>query len=276
MKTGVVYHEDFGKYGHPVLKDRLTPSFENLKDLIEANRIQVFTPTLTPEISKLIEQVHTPKHIAGVKDTGFYYVAALSCAGVVQGAEVLAQGEAEAVFTYVGAAGHHASRDRFWGFCYLNDVAVAILHLRQKYGVNRFLVLDVDPHFGDGTRDLLGKSSEVIHLNFYAGWDSRADEVYQNYDFGLRAADDEAFLKALDEALGRPWDFEFMFVIFGHDSHFKDYGGFRLTDAVYPVFARKIKKFARSKPLLFVLSGGSHVDVAKTVIRSIIATLLDD
>ncbi len=275
MKVMVIYHKDFGEYGHPVLKERVAPSFESLRDLVLENRIQVATPVLTPEVHALIEQIHTPEHIAEVKEAGFYYVAALSCAGVVQGAAALAEGEAEAAFAYVGAAGHHAGRSHFWGFCYLNDVAAAVLHLRKRYGLKRFLVLDVDPHFGDGTRDLLGKDPEVIHLNFYAGWDSRADEVYNNYDFGLRAADDEAFLRALDEAFSRSYEFDFMFVIFGHDSHFKDYGGFRLTDAAYPAFAAKVKQFAAGKPLLFVLSGGSRADVAKTAIRSILLVLLD-
>ena len=51
-----------------------------------------------------------------------------------------------------------------------------------------------------------------------------------------------------------------MIVIFGHDSHYLDYGGFCLWDPAYTKLAEKIKAYCNGKPLLWVLSGGSDVE----------------
>ena len=39
-------------------------------------------------------------------------------------------------------------RDEASGFCYINDIVVAIMKLRQKF--DRVLYVDLDLHHGDG------------------------------------------------------------------------------------------------------------------------------
>ena len=275
MQIAVTYHEDFGHYGFVVLRDRVIPSFTCLREYIKEGKVKVFTPEITDETRRLVEAVHTRDHIEDVRDSGYLSVSMLSVASVVQAAELLAKGEFPAAFAYVGAAGHHASRRGFWGFCYLNDVAAAILKLREM-GLKRFLILDVDPHFGDGTRNILGKDADVIHINFDTSTGNRFDKEYNNFDYGLGLAKDEVFLSAVDEALRPEYVFDMMIVIFGHDSHAYDYGGFSLTYSAYPELARRVKRYAANRPLLWVLSGGSEVDVACRVIPDIIGVLTED
>ena len=45
---------------------------------------------------------------------------------------------------------HHARRDTAGGFCVFNDIGVAILAARKKYGVMRIAYVDIDAHHGDG------------------------------------------------------------------------------------------------------------------------------
>ncbi len=45
---------------------------------------------------------------------------------------------------------HHARRDTAGGFCVFNDIGVAILAARKKYGINRVMYVDIDAHHGDG------------------------------------------------------------------------------------------------------------------------------
>lgn len=45
---------------------------------------------------------------------------------------------------------HHARRDTAGGFCVFNDISVAILAARKKYGINRVMYVDIDAHHGDG------------------------------------------------------------------------------------------------------------------------------
>jgi acetoin utilization deacetylase AcuC-like enzyme len=50
--------------------------------------------------------------------------------------------------------GHHATRDRIMGFCYLNSVAVAAIAALEA-GAQRVAVFDFDVHHGNGTEDIL-------------------------------------------------------------------------------------------------------------------------
>ena len=45
---------------------------------------------------------------------------------------------------------HHAGRDHAAGFCVLNDIGVAIEHLRREHGLKRIAYVDIDAHHGDG------------------------------------------------------------------------------------------------------------------------------
>jgi len=272
MPVAVTFHHDFGICGHMVLKDRIGPSFAALAPLIDDGKIDVYTPEIKKEHIGLIEQIHTRRHIDEVKSSGLYEIALLSVASVVSAADMLAQGQYGTAFAYVGAAGHHASRMGFWGFCYFNDVAAAIFKLRAA-GYQKFLILDVDPHFGDGTRNLFEKDNSVIHINFDTSTSNRFDELNKNFDYGLGVCQDKQFLKAIEDSLRPEFEFEIMIVIFGHDSHVWDYGGFQLTFAAYPQLALRVKEYAGNKPLLWVLSGGSNPEVAKQAIPDILKVL---
>jgi len=52
---------------------------------------------------------------------------------------------------FVPIAGlHHARRDSAGGFCVFNDVGVAVVQARKKYGIKRIAYVDIDAHHGDG------------------------------------------------------------------------------------------------------------------------------
>lgn len=275
MSVAVTYHEEFGLSGDPVLKKRIIPSFNALKKVIEEKNIKVFTPQISSELVESVNQVHTPVYLQKVVRTGFYNNALLSAASVLQGARLVASKTFKSVFSYTGCAGHHAGRSKFWGYCYLNDAAIAINKLRQE-GMQRFLILDVDPHFGDGTREFFHNDPDVIHINFCQEMTSHLDSKLNNYDYALRMGWDEEFLETLEISLKPDYDFDLMIVIFGHDSHYLDYGGFCLWDPTYPLLAKKVKTYANGRPLLWALSGGGDPDVAKTVIPDIVRTLAED
>jgi len=275
MKVAITYHEDFGPYGYSVLKDRIRPSFDALMEsgLVDGEDVQVFRPGPAP--IELVEAAHTPQHMDNMRHDRYREVAILSAGSVMMAAELVATGQAESAFAYTGTAGHHASKGSCWGFCYFNDVAITIIRLRQL-GLERFLIIDVDPHFGDGTRNFFGEDPDVFHINFHAGSTKEFDRQMNNYDFGIGwGATDVDFLNNLDEALSlaRDFDYQMCFVIFGHDSHQDDYGGFEFTSAVYGRMAIKIKEAVGKRGLVYVLSGGSNPLVAKTAIPDVVAVL---
>lgn len=48
-----------------------------------------------------------------------------------------------------------------------NDVAVLVEHLRTAYNVKRFLILDYDVHFGNGTSDIYYKDPSVLYISIH-------------------------------------------------------------------------------------------------------------
>jgi acetoin utilization deacetylase AcuC-like enzyme len=50
---------------------------------------------------------------------------------------------------------HHAGWDSGHAFCTFNGLLVAALKLRLQRRVQRVAILDLDAHFGDGTRDII-------------------------------------------------------------------------------------------------------------------------
>lgn len=275
-KVLVTYHRDFAVSGYPVLRDRVAPAFEELKIRGYLDLVNLEVLEARPAGEDLAAKVHSEGHLRGVMGSGYYETALLSAGSVVMGAEEIAAGRADSAFCFVGAAGHHASHDGFWGFCFLNDVAMAVTHLRESCGLSRFAVIDIDPHFGDGTRDILGPDPEVMHINFHSGYTMGRKEGPKNHDFTLPYdAHDQQFLSKVDEALrlAGGFDHELLFIVFGHDNHRDDYGAFELSDDAYGAFAGKVKE-AFPRRVCYVLSGGSNPRVARRAIGDVVGVLV--
>jgi len=76
-------------------------------------------------------------------------------------------------FSLMRPPGHHASRHRAMGFCYLNNVAVAVLEALAT-GAQRVAVFDFDVHHGNGTEAILlnqpGAAFFSVHQSPWYPW----------------------------------------------------------------------------------------------------------
>ena len=64
-------------------------------------------------------------------------------------------------FAQVRPCGHHAEKDRAMGFCLFDNVAIAGLYARKKYGAERIAVVDFDVHHGNGTQDIFWSDKDL-------------------------------------------------------------------------------------------------------------------
>jgi acetoin utilization protein AcuC len=95
---------------------------------------------------------------------GMYDYAALACGATLTGVGLLLDAQADVAFNPSGGY-HHARPARASGFCYINDVALACLHLAAAG--RRVLYLDVDAHHGDGVQDAVYDRRDVMTLSFH-------------------------------------------------------------------------------------------------------------
>ncbi len=88
-------------------------------------------------------------------------------------------------FALMRPPGHHCTRNQAMGFCYLNQVAIAALALRDTAGA-RVAVWDFDAHHGNGTEDILeGKAglffASVHQYPGYPGTGTRSTVNCRNF-----------------------------------------------------------------------------------------------
>jgi acetoin utilization protein AcuC len=98
------------------------------------------------------------KHGRGFLDTGdtpaFEGVFEASCyvvGSTLKALEVVMEntGGIDHAFNPIGGL-HHSRRDSAGGFCVFNDIGIAIMEARKKYGIKRIAYVDIDAHHGDG------------------------------------------------------------------------------------------------------------------------------
>lgn len=85
-------------------------------------------------------------------------------------------------FALMRPPGHHATRSRAMGFCYLNQIAIAALAAADA----RVAVWDFDAHHGNGTEDILagrpgGLFASVHQFPGYPGTGSRSSGNCHNF-----------------------------------------------------------------------------------------------
>lgn len=118
-----------------------------------------------PAAEKDILLVHSRDHLDWVKNCGPYKIALFSAGGAIMAAETAMGGEP--AFALIRPPGHHASRDSSWGFCWFNNVAIAVEKIRNEGAAKKVLIVDTDLHFGDGTDNIFDDNADVKYYHVF-------------------------------------------------------------------------------------------------------------
>lgn len=182
-----------------------------------------------------IAAVHTKTLITDVRRQGLYEIAALAAGAAIQTATI---GLSEPCFGLIRPPGHHASADSCWGFCFFNNMAVAITALKNRGQIQTALILDIDLHFGDGTVD-------ILRDNPYA-------RVYN-----VHAQDRIAYLEEVAGELDRD-RYDIIGISAGFDNHEDDWGRVLKTEDYYEI-GRLVRQAAfKAKGGYFALLEGGY------------------
>lgn len=142
-------------------------------------------------------------------------------------------------------SGHHAARDLYGGYCFLNNAAAAARFIQQRKGA-RVALVDIDYHHGNGSQDIFYRDPNVLFVSihgdpqqaypYYTGWaDERGDGPGEGFNLNIplpNGTADAAYLDALRHALEavRAYDPAYLVISAGFDIGAGDpYGGFKVT-----------------------------------------------
>lgn len=151
---------EYSAVGHPERPQRVAATVERLRGQTE---LPLSWGQPGPVKEAVLLRAHTEAHLKRLNspfdfdaDTPVYPDLAGHALRAVGGA-LSALGsalEGEAAFSLMRPPGHHATQDQAMGFCYLNNIAIAVLEARAR-GLERVAVLDFDVHHGNGTEAIL-------------------------------------------------------------------------------------------------------------------------
>jgi len=89
--------------------------------------------------------------------------AALRAAGAaVYAVDLVMKGKVNAAFCNIRPPGHHAEKARAMGFCFFNNIAVAVCHALEHHKLKRVAIVDFDVHHGNGTENIFQQDSRVL------------------------------------------------------------------------------------------------------------------
>jgi histone deacetylase 1/2 len=79
-------------------------------------------------------------------------------------AQRVKDGAADIAINWAGGL-HHAKKREASGFCYINDIVLAILELLRTF--HRVLYIDIDCHHGDGVEEAFYTTNRVLTCSFH-------------------------------------------------------------------------------------------------------------
>lgn len=195
--------------GHPDAPERVASAAERLKRSGRALLPPDYTAT---EADAAL--AHDPGHLSSVRDglycdedtphyDGIELFAMLSASCAVSAAMSAAAGEPG--FSLMRPPGHHAGRRRAAGFCYLNNLAIAVSVLGRARPSLRAAILDIDAHHGDGTQDIMLGRPDVLFVSLhqsplYPGTGLRSEGNCLNFPLPPGTGE-AAYLAALEKGL---------------------------------------------------------------------------
>ncbi|KAL7410936.1 hypothetical protein BDY24DRAFT_443623 [Mrakia frigida] len=181
-----VGHHSFG-LGHPMKPHRMRMTHNLVTNYGLLDKMDVFRPVRattdqmtrfhTDEYINFLERV-TPETVEALTGSGTRFLTgedcpaweglfefcSISAGGSIGAAERLNAGAADTCINWSGGL-HHAKKREASGFCYVNDIVLAILEFLRFHP--RVLYIDIDVHHGDGVEEAFYSTDRVMTASFH-------------------------------------------------------------------------------------------------------------
>ncbi|HOL22816.1 MAG TPA: histone deacetylase [bacterium] len=267
----ILYSEEFLKYsepGHPESPERV----KAIKEFLQKKGIADFiNPVSCSEEDLLL--AHTEELVKRIKENNFYdpdtpniqniyQYAVLSCGSAINAASLALNGEI--AFSLSRPPGHHAGRNTPGGFCYFNNMAVAVKKILKEHRL-KIAVLDIDGHHGNGTEEILKGNEDVIYISLhqYPAFPGTGTSSFGNcYNFPVfPESTAKNYMEKFEKAMGIIKEFspDLLGISLGFDAHHSDpLLNLPLDDTHYYQMAKHISTI--TEKIFIVLEGGYNVN----------------
>lgn len=220
----VVYSERFeesGYAGDPAAQKG------RIKCIVEALRDGYEFVEPRPASEEELKLIHPEKQIMKIKERGelLYELARLAAGASIEAAELAVK--AEPSFALIRPPGHHASPKSRWGFCYFNNIGIAVKKMIEEEQINSAYVLDFDLHKGDGNINSLGADDRIRITN-------------------PSSQHREDYLEEIRQDMEEQDRVDIVAVSAGFDEHVDDWGG-KLTTEDYEKIGEMLKRFSKKR-----------------------------
>jgi acetoin utilization deacetylase AcuC-like enzyme len=299
MKTEIIFHDRFTQHelspGHPESPQRLITALEHIREaeLLDSGKVELVTPSMAHiediaplhEVSYLQEVNRKSQQGGGffTLDTSVnshtYDAAMLAAGGSIMAVNRVADREAHSAYVLCRPPGHHAERSRAFGFCFINNIAVAAHYLTTKKDFSRILIVDYDAHHGNGTQNAFYDRKDILYIGLHQ--DGRTlfpgsgfpDEIGsgegRGYNVNLSmypGAGDISYKMAFDEIIqpiADSYQPDMVLTSVGFDGHFEDpLTHLGLTTSGFSMMNTKLIEIAEKHSegrIVFFLEGGYHL-----------------
>jgi acetoin utilization deacetylase AcuC-like enzyme len=216
--------------------------------------------------------------------------AALRAVGATcQGVDNMMSEHTKSVFCATRPPGHHATPTHAMGFCLFNHIAIAALHAREKYNLDRVAIVDFDVHHGNGTQDIMQGREGMFYISthqspLYPGTGLESENIDNNI-FNVpvhggtgHATYVEIFQEMVVPAL-QAYQPELILVSAGFDAHKDDpLAGMALTNDTYKWLGSTLQGLANDHcggKLLSALEGGYNLSVLPDSVLAYLEGILE-
>jgi acetoin utilization deacetylase AcuC-like enzyme len=202
----VIYHPDY--------ENDFSPGSLEAPQRIKAIRssLQKYQPFIKPEPASEadLSLVHEENMVARLRSRPLLFqTVLLAVGGAIHCAQLGLNGTP--AFGLLRPPGHHADQMGSWGFCYVNNMAIAVRKLLLEADLKWVVIVDLDHHVGDGTQRIFVSQSGLKVVN-------------------ITAIERESYLEQVQNSLQVVRKAELLAVSMGFDTYERDLGGLLNTE----------------------------------------------
>jgi acetoin utilization deacetylase AcuC-like enzyme len=320
-KTGIVVDYDFTTKHNPAYPHPVFLSFENprrIKVILDHfDKINLWTEEsiikLVPKIidEKILSLAHSQYHIQTIRSLSRYGsgllgeevfitndtfdLAKKAVGGVIEAFTSIIENRVHNSLALVRPPGHHALKEKSSGLCIFNNIANAVMYLREELKYQKKIaIIDIDDHFGDGIARFFYEDPSVLYFSvhefdFIEGEIGFINELGAgkglgksiNFPIPIHSTED-MFFESMDiiEPILKEFGPDLIIIALGFDMYFNDpIGNCYLTSHSYYKFGKDILKLANQicdGRVSFILEGGYSLIGLPICTHAIIKALLGE